>query len=99
VRDRPPGFEWDPAKRAMSERRPNRPTFPDAATAFRDPMALEAFDAEHSGLDDDRYRLLGLTATGRLVTVTYVIRGQRIRIISARLATKRERHAYFSAPR
>lgn len=94
-----PGFEWDPAKRARSERTPNRPTFPDAATAFRDPMALEASDAEHSGLGEDRYRLLGLTATGRLVTVAYTVRGERIRIISARLATKRERHAYFSSTR
>ncbi len=62
-------------------------------------MALESFDVEHSGLAEDHYRLLGLTATGRLVTVTYAIRGQRIRIISARLATKRERHAYVSPTR
>jgi hypothetical protein len=48
--DPPPGFEWDPAKRSMSERKPNRPTFPVAATAFRDAMALENPVAGHSAV-------------------------------------------------
>jgi uncharacterized DUF497 family protein len=85
-------FEWDPAK-AKRNVTTHGLTFAEAATAFGDPLSLTIFDPDHSS-DEDRFILTGLTHTGKLVTVSHVDRGETVRIISARLANRRERKAY-----
>lgn len=85
-------FEWDPAK-ADSNHEKHGVSFDEAATAFGDPLSLTIADPDHSD-DEDRFVLLGETFAGRLVVVVHTERGERVRIISARLATPRERRSY-----
>jgi len=85
-------FEWDPQKAAQNILN-HGVSFEEALTAFGDPLSLTVFDAEHSH-DEDRFVLLGATDGLRLVVVVHTQRGDSFRIISARLATRRERKAY-----
>ncbi len=87
-------FEWDPekAKRNASK---HGVTFEEAATAFGDPLSLTIFDPDHSE-EEDRFILLGQTFARRLVVIVHTERGDTVRIISARLGTKRERRSYES---
>ena len=87
-------FEWDPEK-ARRNIAKHGLSFEEAATAFGDPLSLTKFDPDHSE-DEDRFVLLGASHAGRLVVVSHTHRGKRIRLISARLASKRERRTYAS---
>jgi len=68
-------------------------TFQEAATAFGDPLSLTIADPDHSE-DEERLVLIGETLWEHLAVVAHTERGDKIRIISARLATKRERRAH-----
>lgn len=68
-------------------------TFEEAMSAFDDPRSLTIPDPSHS-LAEDRYLLLGLTGTGRLLVVAHAERGDEIRLISARVATSAEWSTY-----
>ena len=85
-------FEWDPDK-AASNAAKHGVTFEEAATVLGDPLSLTVYDPDHS-LDEDRYITMGTSMDGRLLLVSHTDRDDRIRIISARVATKRERKAY-----
>lgn len=85
-------FEWDPEK-ARSKARKHGVNFDEAATAFGDPLSVTIPDPDHSD-DEDRFIPRGSTYQGRLLVVVHTERGDNIRIISARLATRTERHAY-----
>ena len=85
-------FEWNPEKSA-SNRKKHGVTFEEATTAFADPRSLNQFDPDHS-VDEDRYILLGRSQFGRILVVAYTDRPPRTRIISARLATRREQNQY-----
>ena len=85
-------FEWDPAKAAENEQK-HGISFGEAATAFGDPLSLTISDPDHSD-DEERFVLLGESFSGRLLVVVHTERQERIRIISARLATGRERRSY-----
>ena len=85
-------FAWDEEK-AASNLEKHGVAFEEAATAFGDPLSLTVVDPDHSD-NEDRFILLGETALGRLVVVAHSERGDKIRIISARPATKRERKDY-----
>ena len=85
-------FEWDPRK-AAAGRRKHRVSFPEAVTAFADPLSITIDDPDHS-IDEDRFILIGATAAGRVVVVAHTFRDESVRIISARLATRRERKTY-----
>jgi uncharacterized protein len=87
-----PFFEWD-ARKAASNRRKHGVSFEEAATVFADPQARIRPDAVHSG-EEDRELILGMSSAERALVVSFVERGQAIRIISSRLATRGERHAY-----
>lgn len=87
-----PGYEWDP-KKAAANLRKHGVDFADAATAFSDESALRMTD-HISSVDEDRFVLLGTSAPGDVLVVVYTWRGERIRIISARNATPRERMLY-----
>jgi hypothetical protein len=85
-------FEWD-AEKAASNLVKHGVSFPEAATAFGDPLSMVMADPDHSGRED-RWLLLGMTFEGRLVVVAHAERRETIRLISARLATRRERQDY-----
>jgi uncharacterized DUF497 family protein len=83
-------FEWDERKARTNLRR-HRVDFADAATAFEDDRAVTVTDENP---DEERFSTIGLDALGRVLVVIYTVRGKRIRIISARRATGRERAEY-----
>jgi uncharacterized DUF497 family protein len=83
-------FEWDERK-ARANLRKHRVDFADAATVFEDPRAVTVAD---ENLDEERYVTLGMDLLSRQLVVIYTVRGERIRIISARRATRRERADY-----
>ena len=85
-------FTWDPQK-AASNLRKHKVGFPEGATAFADPLSLTIPDPDHS-VGEERFVLIGQSERRRLVVVAHVERGDLIRIISARLATRRERKTY-----
>lgn len=85
-------FEWDDAK-AETNLRKHGVSFPEASTVFADPLALTGYDPRHSD-DEDRYLTMGLSADGRLLVVSHTDRGDAVRIISAREATRAERKDY-----
>jgi uncharacterized protein len=85
-------FEWDDAK-AVANFRKHGITFEQAAYAFRDPFAVEWID-ESAVYGEERIILLGMSG-GQILSVVYTERGERIRIISARRATKHEKDNYY----
>ena len=85
-------FEWDPDKAARNLAK-HRVAFSEAATVFGDPLAITFFDPGHSD-GEDRYLTFGYSTEGRLLVVSHTDRGNRNRIISARVATRRERRIY-----
>jgi uncharacterized DUF497 family protein len=87
-------FEWDPTKAASNQRK-HGVSFAEAATVFFDPLSKTVPDPLHS-IDENRFVITGLSYQRRYVVVVHVDRGDRIRIISARLATLSERKNYES---
>lgn len=85
-------FEWDPGK-AESNLKKHGVSFEEAVIVFADPLSLNMPDPSHSA-EEARYLVLGISAEGRLLVVAYAERPPRTRIISARKATRRERHDY-----
>jgi uncharacterized DUF497 family protein len=85
-------FTWDPRKAAANLRK-HGVGFPEAATAFADSLSLTIPDPDHS-VGEERWILIGQSDRRRLVVVAHVERGELIRIISARPATRRERRTY-----
>jgi len=85
-------IEWDP-KKAKLNLRQHKVSFEEAATVLSDPMAATGTDPDHS-ISEERYITFGLSEKGRLVVVSHTERGEIIRIISARKASKGERELY-----
>lgn len=84
-------FEWDDEK-ARDNTRKHKIRFDDAIEVFDDPLALDDID-DTMDYGEERFRVVGLV-NAVLVTVFYTVRGNRIRIISARPATRTEERAY-----
>jgi uncharacterized DUF497 family protein len=87
-------FTWDPRK-AASNREKHGVTFDEACSVFVDPLALIAEDANHA----ERSLITGMSVASRIVVTVFIETiadegNDTIRIISARLATKRERRRY-----
>ena len=80
-------FEWDEGKARTNEKK-HGVTFFEAASVFRDPLAVTIFDPLHSG-EEDRFVSLGESHEGRLLVVVFTERDDNIRLISAREATRR----------
>jgi len=89
-------FEWDDRK-AEANVHKHGVSFEEASTVFADALALTVFDPLHSE-DEDRYVTLGRSQRQRLLVVVFTDREDRIRIISARVATRRERKDYEEGP-
>lgn len=85
-------FEWDPIK-AKSNLWKHRVSFEEASTAILDPLSKTTPDPDHS-VEEHRFITFGMSARQRLLVVSYTERGEAIRLISARLATKGERKLY-----
>jgi uncharacterized DUF497 family protein len=84
-------FEWDPDK-AVANLRKHGVDFADAVGVFEDEYALRREDPDAQG--EQRFVTIGMDFLGRVVVVVYTYRGKRIRPISARRATRRERASY-----
>ena len=86
-------FEWDPDKERLNLKK-HQMGFDEAKTVFGDPLELTVQDPTHS-FDENRFLSLGRSEMDRLVVVSYTERnGDRIRIISARPASRKERRQY-----
>lgn len=85
-------FEWDPKKSASNERK-HEVTFQEASTVFGDHLAMTFEDPDHSK-DEQRYITFGMSKNDRLLVVSHTDRGEKIRIISARLMDRKERKIY-----
>jgi uncharacterized DUF497 family protein len=87
-------FEWDAAKASLNQKT-HGVSFAEAATVFFDPLSVTVSDPVHS-INENRFVITGLSYQRRAIIVVHVDRGDRIRIISARLATPVERQKYES---
>jgi uncharacterized protein len=85
-------FEWDNSK-AESNLRKHGVSFVAARMVFDDETANQVDDLS-SSTEEDRFLVTGNVA-GQLVTVSFTMRNDRVRIISARPASKREQHDYY----
>jgi uncharacterized DUF497 family protein len=88
-------FTWDP-KKAAANLRKHEVSFEEAVTAFGDPHSLTAPDPDHSAREE-RFVLIGHSDAGRLIVVAHCERPDEIRIITARIATRHERHIHEEA--
>ncbi len=84
-------FQWDDDK-AASNYAKHGVGFEAARRVFKDPFAIEEID-DRENYGEERFILMGM-ASGRLLVVVYAMRGEAIRIISARGAEPYERREY-----
>ena len=92
---------WDEPK-ADENRRKHRVAFKQAASVMLDPLAITVLDEEH-GTMEERWFTLGETSEGQLLAVSHTYREMpdgraRVRLISARPATRHERQRYEHKP-
>ena len=87
-----PTFEWDPVKAAANIKK-HGIAFEEAVIVFQDPLAKAHADPDHSE-SERRAILIGHSAAGRLLLVAFTDRQGKIRLISAREVTRRERRDY-----
>nr|WP_315484662.1 BrnT family toxin [uncultured Undibacterium sp.] len=87
-------FEWDESK-ATANFKKHQISFDEAKTVFFDEVGVQFYDEDHSS-NEDRFLMLGMSSSARLLIVCHCERshGAIIRIISARKATKRESAHY-----
>ncbi len=87
-------FSWD-KKKAAENARKHGVSFEEAMSVFLDENAIEFFDPDHSEAED-RFLMLGISFRLRLLVMCYAVRegGTRLRMISARKATKNEAKRY-----
>jgi uncharacterized protein len=85
-------FEWN-ANKARTNLAKHAISFEEASTVFGDPRSLTIPDPLHSTVEN-RFVIIGASHRGRLLVVVHTERGDNVRIISARLASRRERGNY-----
>ena len=86
-------FEWDDAK-ADTNYRKHGVSFETATRVFNDPFAVEWIDPLSPDYDEERFLVVG-RAEKLVLTVVYTERGDHVRLISARRATKSEDDDYY----
>ena len=87
-------FEWEETK-AQANLKKHQVSFEEASTVFGDPLSLTIDDPVHSE-EESRFVTVGKSITGRVLIVVHSDRGDYIRIIGARKATRHERKQYES---
>ena len=85
-------FEWDEEK-AQANLRKHGVSFEEAQTVFTDPLAMTIPDPDHS-TDEARFIIIGESDKKRILVVAHTERKKKIRLISARKATRAERKKY-----
>jgi uncharacterized protein len=85
-------FEWDPVKAELNLKE-HGVFFDEATTIFRDTLSITISDPDHSDYKN-RFIDIGMSHRMRLLVVSYTERKDKIRIISARRATRTERKNY-----
>ncbi len=85
-------FEWDKTKAELN-RQKHGVEFDEAQTIFVDELSITMPDPDHSD-EENRMMMIGLSRTNRLLVVIFTERGRKIRLISARKATRAERKKY-----
>jgi uncharacterized protein len=85
-------FEWDPEKSSENLGK-HRVSFEEAVSVFGDSLAVTFDDPDHSS-GESRFLTYGLSSEGRLLVVSHTERKERVRLISARPVTRRERAIY-----
>jgi len=92
-------FEWD-TKKAASNKIKHGVSFEEAGTAFFDSNGIDGEDIDHSTTEARRFRL-AQSAAGNILVIAYTIRShgheKTIRVISARLANRKEKKRYQEA--
>jgi uncharacterized protein len=84
-------FEYDP-KKAKTNWQKHGVSFAEAEMVFFDPLAIHDLDPD--SITEERFIAVGIGNAGLLLVVVYTLRGEVIRLISARRATKQEIKAY-----
>ena len=85
-------FEWNARKAALNLKK-HGVTFEEAATVFRDTLSVTGHDPDHS-TNEERFITFGVSSLKRLLVGSHADRKDAVRMISARMATKRERKIY-----
>ena len=85
-------FTWD-RRKAVTNASKHGVSFEEAASCFGDPLSITIPDPYHS-VSEERFVLLGVSSTRRLLAVSHTDQDGVIRLISARLATRHERKCY-----
>ena len=85
-------FEWD-EKKAASNKSKHSVSFDEATTVFGDPLAITFGDPSHSDRED-RFLTFGRSSDDKYLVVSHTDRDDKIRIISAREMTRKERSDY-----
>ena len=88
-------FEWDRRKATANDDK-HAVSFEEATTVFGDPLSITVADPDHSA-DEERFIIIGKTPRQRLLVVVHTAKGERIRLISARIASRTERKNYEEA--
>ncbi len=89
------GFEWDDGNRNKNWKQ-HKVHWTEAEEAFLNEPVVLFPDPHHSQIET-RLALLGRTLAERLLTIVFTIRKNRIRVISARDMSKKERRLYHEA--
>jgi uncharacterized protein len=84
-------FEYDPQK-AQTNWQKHGVSFAEAELVFFDPIAIHDIDPD--SIDEERFITVGMGNSGLLLVVVYTMRGEMVRLISARRATRQEVKAY-----
>ena len=85
-------FEADPVKAAQNFKK-HKVSFEEAASVFGDSIAYTFADPDHS-VGEARWLTFGMSGKGRVLAVIYTERRGKVRLVSARVATKHERKIY-----
>ena len=85
-------FEWD-KKKAQSNQRKHEITFEEASTVFGDPLSITIHDPAHS-IGEQRFITMGTSIQNKFIAVVHTNRGDIVRIINARKATRNEKRQY-----
>ena len=90
-------FEWD-TRKDFTNRRKHGIGFAEAMTVFGDPLSITIPDPNYA-IEEERLVIIGMSSEQRLLVVVHTVRGERIRLISARSATKHEKRNYEEGSR
>ena len=85
-------FIWNPSKAELNLEK-HGVSFREAATVFNDPLSVTFPNPEHS-IGEARYVIIGTSRFGQLLVVAHTDQEEKVRIISARKATRQERRFY-----